>query len=152
MFRVAIVGAGPAGCSLSLRLLKSNRFQVNLFDRSLAPWGLLRTGVAPDHPEVKHTAASWESISSFSHFQFHGGVNVNGTADLDHGILSCVSLDKVVQSHDTVVLCNGAYATRRLGIPGQGWQLHCRKYFWWKIRFGQVLKFLVHFVLNGQSK
>ena len=123
MFRVAIVGAGPAGCSLSLRLLKSNRFQVNLFDRSLAPWGLLRTGVAPDHPEVKHTAASWQSISSFPHFKFHGGVNVNGTADLADGILSRVSLDEVVQSHDTVVLCNGAYHARRLGIPGQGWQM-----------------------------
>lgn len=67
MFKVAVVGAGPAGVSATLRLLKqqSVKFQVNLFDRALTPWGLLRTGVAPDHPEVKNTIQAWSSISNY---------------------------------------------------------------------------------------
>ena len=67
MFRVAVVGAGPAGAAASLRLLKTKgiNMRVNLFDRSLTPWGLVRTGVAPDHPEVKHTAQAWTTIRDY---------------------------------------------------------------------------------------
>jgi len=69
MFKIGIVGAGPAGSSAALRLLKSTgvKFEVNLFDRALTPWGLLRTGVAPDHPEVKNTTQAWKSISTYKY-------------------------------------------------------------------------------------
>jgi NADPH-dependent glutamate synthase beta subunit-like oxidoreductase len=118
MFKIAIVGAGPAGVSAASRLLKAtaNKFHVNLFDRSLVPWGLLRTGVAPDHPEVKHTAQTWSNVSDFPNFQFFGGVNVSDSKEA--GIKSELSLKELLDCHDTVLLCNGAYQARTLKIPG----------------------------------
>ncbi|CAG5107369.1 Oidioi.mRNA.OKI2018_I69.chr1.g3286.t1.cds [Oikopleura dioica] len=118
MFKIAIVGAGPAGVSAAARLLKSaaNKFQVNLFDRSLVPWGLLRTGVAPDHPEVKHTAQTWSNVADFPNFHFFGGVNVSDSNE--KGIKSQFSLKELMECHDSVFLCNGAYNARRLKIPG----------------------------------
>jgi NADPH-dependent glutamate synthase beta subunit-like oxidoreductase len=68
MFKIAVIGAGPAGVSATLRLLKYSKgpkIAVNLFDRSLLPFGLVRTGVAPDHPEVKHTTQAWDSIGDY---------------------------------------------------------------------------------------
>jgi len=118
MFKIAIIGAGPAGVSAASRLLKAtaNKFHVNLIDRSLVPWGLLRTGVAPDHPEVKHTAQTWSNVSDFPNFQFFGGVNVSDSKEA--GIKSELSLKELLDCHDSVLLCNGAYQARTLKIPG----------------------------------
>ena len=88
MYKIAIVGAGPAGSSAALKLLRNPSVKkVRMFDRSLVPWGLLRTGVAPDHPEVKATARAWTSIGNSKNFEFYGGVNIgkrNGFNTLDN--------------------------------------------------------------------
>ena len=117
MFRIAVVGAGPAGCSATSRLLKMAKVkEVNLFDRSLVPWGLLRTGVAPDHPEVKHTAASWTHIGSDPKMNFYGGVNIGNSNGTFNWTKNQLSLSDLVETHDAVLLSNGAYKSRRLNL------------------------------------
>jgi len=118
MFRIAVVGAGPAGLSATSRLLKNGSIGcVNLFDRSLVPFGLLRTGVAPDHPEVKHTAETWSHVGSSDRFRFHGGVSVGrDTFSTSTSQPNQISLKELVNSHDAVLLANGAYQSRTLGL------------------------------------
>ena len=89
---------------------------VNLFDRSLVPYGLLRTGVAPDHPEVKHTAATWSGIGENEKFNFYGGVNIGANDHLFSWTQNQLSLTELCQTHHAVLLANGAYKSRRLGL------------------------------------
>ena len=90
---------------------------MNLFDRSLVPWGLLRTGVAPDHPEVKHTAQAWSNIGDYESFQYYGGVEVGKTSSQ----FKCknskiIDLSTLIANHDAVLLANGAYKARSLNL------------------------------------
>lgn len=90
---------------------------MNLFDRSLVPWGLLRTGVAPDHPEVKHTAQAWSNIGDYESFQYYGGVEVGKTSSqfkCKHS--KSIDLSTLIANHDAVLLANGAYKARSLNL------------------------------------
>ena len=90
---------------------------MNLFDRSLVPWGLLRTGVAPDHPEVKHTAQAWSNIGDYESFQYYGGVEVGKTSSqfkCNHS--KSIDLSTLIANHDAVLLANGAYKARSLNL------------------------------------
>ncbi|HWE33265.1 MAG TPA: FAD-dependent oxidoreductase [Solirubrobacteraceae bacterium] len=108
--RVAIVGAGPAGFYAADRLLRSDQdVRVELLDRLPTPWGLVRAGVAPDHPNIKAVTRVYEKTAALEGFHFHGNVEV-GT-QLTHADL--------VEHHHAVIYANGASRDRQLGIEGE---------------------------------
>ncbi|KAL4073961.1 hypothetical protein V8B97DRAFT_1265441 [Scleroderma yunnanense] len=82
--KLAIVGAGPSAFYVASRLLSlvpvSDPFRVHLFDRSWAPHGLVRYGVAPDHPEVKNCTHKFDAAALDPRFRFFGNVNVGNTS------------------------------------------------------------------------
>ena len=82
--RVAIIGSGPAGFYAAGQLLASGgaEFWVDIFDRLTTPWGLVRAGVAPDHPKIKSVSRVFEKTARYPRFRFHGNVEV-GT-DITH--------------------------------------------------------------------
>jgi ferredoxin/flavodoxin---NADP+ reductase len=109
--RVAIVGSGPAGFYAAGQLLSAKDIvaRVELFDRLATPWGLVRAGVAPDHPNIKAVTRVYEKIARQEGFRFHGNVEV-GT-DVTH--------DELAAHHHAVIYATGAPTDRRLGIPGE---------------------------------
>jgi len=72
--RVAIVGSGPAGFYAAGHLQKARDFHVSIdmFDRLPTPWGLVRAGVAPDHPNIKAVSRVYEKIAQHPDFRFYG--------------------------------------------------------------------------------
>ena len=109
MTRVAVVGAGPAGFYATDKLLKAGGIQVELFDRLPTPWGLVRAGVAPDHPKIKSVTRVFEKTAKLEGFRFHGNVEVG--SDITH--------EELLAHHDAVIYTYGASLDRRLGIPGE---------------------------------
>jgi ferredoxin--NADP+ reductase len=109
--RVAVVGAGPAGFYATDRLLKSvdHRFEVDLFDRLPTPWGLVRAGVAPDHPNIKVVSRVFEKTAALPGFRYRGNVEVG--RDIQHAELAA--------HYHAVTYTTGASVDRRLGIPGE---------------------------------
>jgi ferredoxin/flavodoxin---NADP+ reductase len=110
-FRVAVVGSGPAGFYAVGALLASDepRFEVDLFERLPTPWGLVRLGVAPDHPNIKAVSRAFEKIAATEGFRFLGNVEVGH--DLTH--------EELRGAYSAVVYAFGAQSDRRLGIPGE---------------------------------
>lgn len=108
--RVAIVGSGPAGCYAAEALLnrKGLDVDVHVFERLPAPWGLVRYGVAPDHPTTKAVAAQFAKMASRSGLNMH--LNVAIGTDLSH--------DELLAHHHAVVYASGAAHDRRLMITG----------------------------------
>jgi ferredoxin--NADP+ reductase len=108
--RVAVVGSGPAGFFAADALLSSELgVEVDLFERLPTPWGLVRLGVAPDHPELKTASRTFEKTAAKEGFRFFGNVEIG--RDLTHGDL--------VRLYDAVIYTVGAQTDRRLGIPGE---------------------------------
>ncbi len=108
--RVAVVGSGPAGFYATGQLLAHDPpAEVDLFDRLPTPWGLVRLGVAPDHPKIKSVSRAFEKIAQRPGFRFFGNVEIG--RDLAH--------DELVRLYDAVVYAFGAPADRRMGIPGE---------------------------------
>ena len=109
--RVAVVGSGPAGFYAAAALLTSEDppVEVDVFDRLPTPWGLVRLGVAPDHPKIKSVSRAFEKIAQRPGFRFFGNVEVG--RDLAHQDLT--------ELYDAVVYAFGAEADRRMGIPGE---------------------------------
>jgi NADPH-dependent glutamate synthase beta subunit-like oxidoreductase len=85
--RVAIVGSGPSGFYAAGQLLHSKqiRAEVDLFERLPTPWGLVRGGVAPDHPKIKSVSRVYEKIAKAPDFRFFGNVEVG--RDVHHSEL-----------------------------------------------------------------
>ncbi len=110
-FRVAVVGSGPAGFYAAGALLASDepRFEVDLIDRLPTPWGLVRLGVAPDHPNIKAVSRAFEKIAQIEGFRFLGNVEIG--RDVTH--------DDLLELYGAVVYALGAQTDRRLGIPGE---------------------------------
>lgn len=107
---VAVVGSGPSGFYATEALLKSGlEVRINMFERLPAPYGLVRSGVAPDHPKLKQAIKVYEKIATAEQFNYIGNVTV-GT-DL--------SVAELRASHHAVILTCGAETDRRLGIPGE---------------------------------
>jgi NADPH-dependent glutamate synthase beta subunit-like oxidoreductase len=77
-YRIAIVGAGPAGYFSAQALQNSQdeerTFAIDLFERLPTPWGLVRSGVAPDHPKIKTVAKVFEKIAGDPNFRLFGNV------------------------------------------------------------------------------
>jgi ferredoxin--NADP+ reductase len=108
--RVAIVGSGPAGFYAAGALLGGEQpVEVDMFERLPTPWGLVRLGVAPDHPKLKTVSRAFEKIAERPGFRFLGNVEVG--RDVTHADLA--------RLYDAVIYCTGAQTDRRLGIPGE---------------------------------
>ena len=108
--RVAVVGSGPAGFYAAGALLDADApFEVDMIERLPTPWGLVRLGVAPDHPKLKTVSRAFERIALKPGFRFFGNVEVG--RDLTHQDLT--------QLYDAVIYAFGAQSDRRLGIPGE---------------------------------
>jgi ferredoxin--NADP+ reductase len=108
--RVAIVGSGPAGFYAAGALLGAEGpVEVDLIERLPTPWGLVRLGVAPDHPKIKSVSRAFERIAERPGFRFLGNVEVG--RDLRHGDL--------LELYDAVIYAVGAQSDRRMGIPGE---------------------------------
>lgn len=106
--RAAVVGAGPSGFYASDQLLKAG-FAVDLYDALPTPFGLVRAGVAPDHPKIKSVTRVYAKIASHEAFRFFGGVEL-GTA---------VTREDLLARYHAVVYAVGTAIDNRLGIPGE---------------------------------
>jgi ferredoxin/flavodoxin---NADP+ reductase len=106
--RVAVVGSGPAGFYVTAPLLAAG-MEVDLIERLPTPWGLVRLGVAPDHPEIKAVSRVFEKTAAQPGFRFFG--NVEAGRD--------VTQEELARLYDAVVYTVGAQTDRRMGIPGE---------------------------------
>jgi ferredoxin/flavodoxin---NADP+ reductase len=108
--RVAVVGSGPAGFYAAGALLAADLpVEVDLIERLPTPWGLVRLGVAPDHPKIKSVSRAFERIALQPGFRFLGNVEVG--RDVQHA--------ELLDLYDAVVYAVGAQSDRRMGIPGE---------------------------------
>ena len=108
--RVAIVGSGPAGFYAAGALLGADTpVEVDMIERLPTPWGLVRLGVAPDHPKLKTVSRAFEKIADQPGFRFLGNVEVG--RDL--------TPEDLTRLYDAVIYSVGAQTDRRLGIPGE---------------------------------
>ncbi|MBF6421637.1 FAD-dependent oxidoreductase [Nocardia farcinica] len=107
--RVAIVGAGPAACYAAEELLRRCDVEVEMFDRLPTPWGLVRAGVAPDHPGTKTVSRMFESAFRRDTLQYYLNVEV-GTH---------ISHEELLAHHHAVIYAVGAASDRRMNIPGE---------------------------------
>jgi ferredoxin/flavodoxin---NADP+ reductase len=109
--RVAIVGSGPSGFYAAGHLLKDKErvVQVDMFDRLPTPWGLVRGGVAPDHPNIKAVSRMYEKTAAHPEFRFYGNVEVG--RDIHH--------DDLTSHYHAVIYAVGAQTDRQMGIPGE---------------------------------
>ncbi len=109
--RVAIIGSGPAGFYAAEALFAHPEidFEVDMIDRLPTPFGLVRAGVAPDHPKIKNVIRRYEKTAGHEAFRFFGNVDVG----------EAVSAPELASIYDAVVWAYGASADRKLGIPGE---------------------------------
>src|SRR5215211_866860 len=109
--RVAIVGSGPAGFYTAEHLLKRDdvAVEVDMFDRLPTPFGLVRAGVAPDHPKIKSVIRVYEKTAAREGFRFFGNVEVGRD----------VSARELADHYHAVVYAYGSPTDRHLGIPGE---------------------------------
>jgi ferredoxin--NADP+ reductase len=109
--RVAVVGSGPAAFYAAGHLLASEDppAEVDMIERLPTPWGLVRLGVAPDHPKLKEVSRAFERIAERPGFRFLG--NVEAGKDVEH--------DELLRLYDAAVYAVGAQTDKRLGIPGE---------------------------------
>ncbi|XP_074080724.1 NADPH:adrenodoxin oxidoreductase, mitochondrial isoform X2 [Macrotis lagotis] len=107
---VCVVGSGPAGFYTAQHLLKHHpRVQVDIYEKQLVPFGLVRFGVAPDHPEVKNVINTFTQTAHSTRCAFRGNVTVGRD----------VSVSELQKAYHAVVLSYGAEDHRTLGIPGE---------------------------------
>jgi ferredoxin--NADP+ reductase len=112
-YSIAIVGAGPAGYFTAQALQNDQnddrRLSIDLFERLPTMWGLVRSGVAPDHPKIKTVAKVFEKVAAEPNFRLFGNVEIGKDIDLE----------ELTSRYDAVVMCTGSAIGRSLGIPGE---------------------------------
>ena len=112
-YKVAIVGAGPAGyfAAQALQNLQTDdlQFTIDMIERLPTPWGLVRSGVAPDHPKIKTVSKVFEKVATAGNFRLFGGVEL-GTD---------ISIEQLQDMYDAVVIATGSAVGKKLGIPGE---------------------------------
>src|SRR3954447_23107991 len=106
--RAAVVGAGPSGFYATDQLLKAG-FEVDLLEVLPTPFGLVRAGVAPDHPKIKSVTRVYEKTAAHPGFRFYGGVELGGH----------VSREDLLERYHVVLYAVGTAADNKLGIPGE---------------------------------
>lgn len=113
IYQIAIVGAGPAGyfAAQALQNAQSDelKFAIDVIEKLPTPWGLVRSGVAPDHPKIKTVSKVFEKIATSEGFRLFCNV------ELDKDI----SLGELQEMYDAVVIATGASRGKKLGIPGE---------------------------------
>ena len=112
-FKVVIVGAGPAGyfAAQALQSAESDgkTFAIDMIERLPTPWGLVRSGVAPDHPKIKSVSKVFEKIATQEGFRLIGNVELGRD----------ISLKELEELYDAVIIATGSTVGRKLGIPGE---------------------------------
>src|ERR1700754_2148150 len=114
-YHVAIVGSGPSGYFAAASLLKfadsddDADVRVDMLEMLPTPWGLVRSGVAPDHPKIKSISAQFEKTALDPRFRFFGNIAVG----------KHVQTDELADRYDAVIYAVGAQSDRALGIPGE---------------------------------
>jgi ferredoxin--NADP+ reductase len=112
-FKIAIVGAGPAGYFTAQAFQNAQTdeltYTIDMIERLPTPWGLVRSGVAPDHPKIKTVSKVFEKIAKKEGFRLFANVEVGKD----------VSLKDLRERYDAVVLATGSPRGRKLGIPGE---------------------------------
>ena len=113
-YSIAIVGAGPAGyfAAQALQNLQNEelQFSIDLIERLPTPWGLVRSGVAPDHPKIKSVSKVFEKVATAGNVSLFGNVEVEKD----------ISIDTLTEKYDAVVIATGTSIGKKLGIPGEG--------------------------------
>ncbi len=117
-YYVAIVGAGPSGYFAAASLLRladdavasgGADVRVDMLEMLPTPWGLVRSGVAPDHPKIKSISRTFEKTAADSRFRFFGNLAVGRD----------VTADDLATHYDAVIYAVGTQSDRALGIPGE---------------------------------
>src|SRR6202008_3056063 len=122
-YHVAIVGSGPSGYFAAASLLKfadasqkegddasqERDVRVDMLEMLPTPWGLVRSGVAPDHPKIKSISAQFEKTAAHPRFRFFGNLIVG-----EH-----VRASELAERYDAVVYAVGAQSDKPLRIPGE---------------------------------
>jgi len=113
-YKVVIVGAGPAGyfAAQALQNLETPelQFSIDMIERLPTPWGLVRSGVAPDHPKIKSVSKVFEKIARTEKFRLFANVELG----------SDVTIGQLQEKYDAVVIATGSTIGKTLGIPGEG--------------------------------
>lgn len=109
--RVAIIGAGPTGFYTAEHLFKQQEYHVtvDMYERLPVPFGLVRYGVAPDHPKIKSVTKVYDRIAQKPGFRFFGNVEIG----------KHVSVVELRTYYHQIVYTTGAQTDRRLNIPGE---------------------------------
>lgn len=110
MRHIAVIGSGPAGYYTAEACQKTfgEEVRVDIIDRLPVPFGLIRTGVAPDHQSIKGVSRRYEAVALTDNVRFVGNVTIGQD----------VSIDELIDLYDAVVLATGAPHDRKLDIPG----------------------------------
>ncbi len=112
-FRIAIIGAGPAGYFAAQALQNAEteefKFSIDMIERLPTPWGLVRSGVAPDHPKIKTVSKVFEKIAADPNFRLFANVEIG----------SEISVAQLKEKYDAVVIATGSHLGKSLGIPGE---------------------------------
>ena len=112
-YKIAVVGAGPAGYFTAQALQNAQTdeltFTIDMIERLPTPWGLVRSGVAPDHPKIKTVSKVFEKIAKTEGFRLFANVELGKD----------ISLKDLRERYDAVVLATGSPKGRKLGIPGE---------------------------------
>jgi ferredoxin--NADP+ reductase len=112
-YKIAIVGAGPAGYFTAQAFQKAQNeeltFSIDMIERLPTPWGLVRSGVAPDHPKIKTVSKVFEKIAKEDGFRLFANVELGKD----------VLLKDLREAYDAVVLATGSTTGRKLGIKGE---------------------------------
>jgi len=113
LFKVVIVGAGPAGYfaaqALQNQQNEDRTFAIDMIERLPTPWGLVRSGVAPDHPKIKTVSKVFEKIAADPNFRLLANVEIG----------SEISVAQLQEIYDAVVIATGSHLGKTLGIPGE---------------------------------
>ncbi|WP_219413784.1 FAD-dependent oxidoreductase [Pseudonocardia nigra] len=110
-YRVAVIGSGPSGFYAAGALLDADELdvRVDLYDRLATPWGLVRAGVAPDHPKIKSVSAQYEKIAAHDDCRFFGNIELGRH----------VTRDELLERYHAIIYAVGSQTDRSLGIPGE---------------------------------
>ena len=112
-YTVAIIGAGPAGyfAAQALHNLQNEErtFAIDMIERLPTPWGLVRSGVAPDHPKIKTVSKVFEKIAADPNFRLFANIEIG----------SEITIAQLQEKYDAIIIATGSSLGKKLGIPGE---------------------------------